>query len=133
MDVLARAVAAEALLRSLADPVPPAPSGRETVVSLPFSFDSPFPIVLQAIMAGQLLDRAALLIEVMFDDPAATAELGTTTDPGEVFNTSDVDLGVLGQYENRILTRFLFNDFLVFSIAPGTSTRGSGILLYKLK
>jgi len=90
-------------------------------------------MVLQAITAGQLLDRAALLVEVPFDDPAATVSMGTTTDPGSVFNDSDVDLGLSGQYENRILTLFPVNDFLIFSVSPGSSTRGSGILLYKVQ
>jgi hypothetical protein len=127
------AIAAESLLRSLGLQAggPPAP-GDETVGRVDFAFNTPSPVVLQAITAGQLLDRAAVLITTTFDDPAAYVEVGTSGDPDGVFEEGDIDLGVLGQYENRILLLFPSSDLLLLTIHPGASTQGAGILLYKI-
>ena len=130
------AIAAESLLRSLGVQTggPPAPDD-EIVGRVDFSFDSASPIVLQTIAAGQLLDRAAVLITTTFDDPAAYVEVGTSSDPDGVFEEGDIDLGVLGQYENRILLLFPAfppSDLLLLTIHPGASTQGAGILLYKI-
>lgn len=133
MDALARQTAAESLLRSLGVQTsgPPFP-GDETVGKIEFSFNTPSPVVLQAITAGQLLDRAAVLITTTFDDPAAYLEVGTSTTPNEIFGYGNIDLGLLGQYENRILLLFPMSDLLLLTINPGSSTKGAGILLYKI-
>lgn len=126
------AVAAEALQRVLGYQQGGSVSPDETVQFVEFSYDSPSPIVLQQVSSGQLLDRAAVLVTTAFDDPAAEIDVGTSRDPDAIFGSGDIDLSVLGQYENRILLLFSQNDLLLLTIDPASSTRGAGILLFKI-
>jgi hypothetical protein len=137
MDAFAREtrrIAQEALARALglqANP-PPAPD-IETVVTMYFSWDTPSPLVLQTVTAGQVLNRAAILIQTPFSDSNAYLELGTTGDPGAIFSPIESDVGTATQFESRLLYAFPSNDLLILAIHPGSSTQGSGILLYKVK
>lgn len=107
-------------------------SSDETVGKVPFTF-SGGTMLLQALVPGNLLDRAAILIETPFDDPAASVTLGTSTLPGLVFAPGDVDVTFPATYDDSALFPFNIPDLLVLSIHPGSSTQGSGILLYKLR
>lgn len=114
---------------ALTRPIPASPQG----LIVPFSFATPSPLVLAAIVPGQTLTRAAMQIDTPFNDPAARVELGTSLVPGLVFSSTDVSTGVAGQYENRILTTFISVDLLLLTIAPGASTQGSGIIFYAIQ
>jgi hypothetical protein len=107
-------------------------SSDETVGKVPFTFTGGT-MLLQALVPGNLLDRAAVLIETPFDDPAASVTLGTSTAPGLVFAPGDIDVTFPATYDDSALFPFNIPDLLVLSIHPGSSTQGSGILLYKLR
>ena len=111
-------------------------STDEIVQKVPFSFTTPSPLVLQAVAPGNVLDRVSVLIQIPFDDPAATIEVGTTTTPALVFVPGTIILfGPLSglTYEDLSLYEFTGSDFLILTISPGASTAGAGLLLYKLK
>lgn len=104
------------------------------VFKVPFSYTTTSPLVLQAVVAGQVLNRCTILITTAFDDPGAFITLGTTADPSLVFGASDARLSDLGNnYDNSALFPFSVSDFLQLTISPGSSTQGAGLLLYKLR
>lgn len=111
----------------------PPPTLEEDVVAVPFAFDTPSPLILAQVTAGQILDRAVIFIEVPFDGVAPTLRLGTAADPGAVLETYENDTKVAGQYESDLLLRFGSTEFFQLTIDPSGSTAGSGILFYKLK
>lgn len=100
---------------------------------VPFTFSSGT-LLLQQVLAGQVVERCSILITTVFDDPAATVALGTTASPNLLFGPSDVTLTILGNtYDQAALFKFPINDFLQLIITPGTSTQGAGLLLYKVR
>jgi hypothetical protein len=105
----------------------------EDVQRVAFAFNTPSPLILGNVSAGQLLDRAALLITTPFTDPASIIQLGTSGIPGLVFGPSDARPFAAGQYEHPALVPFPANDVLWLTINPGTSSAGAGILLFKIK
>lgn len=105
----------------------------EDVQKVSFTFSTGSPLVLGLVFAGQVLDRASLLITTAFNDALATLQLGTTAIPGLVFGVGDARPSVVGQYEHNALVSFPANDLLRLTITPGTSTQGAGILLFKIK
>jgi hypothetical protein len=125
------ALIALALARRFAPPPPPVPG--ELVVGVPFAFNTASPLILQAVAAGTLLNRADILITTAFDDPAATLRLGTAASPSLVLAAADNLPSRLGQYQTEALTLFVAPDNLQLSISPAASTMGAGIVFFKLK
>jgi hypothetical protein len=83
---------------------------------------------------GIVLNRCAVVIVTPFDDPSASIEVGTSADPALVFAPGEVATGAAGNtFGNSTLYPFSANDFLLLTLSPGASTRGSGILVYKAK
>lgn len=105
----------------------------EDVQRVLFSFDTPSPMSLGNVIAGQTLDRASLLITTAFDDPMSSVQLGTSTTPGLIFGATDTRPSFVGQYEHVALVTFPINDVFQLLISPGASTQGAGILLFKIK
>jgi hypothetical protein len=125
-------VASESLLRSLGTVSDP-PSPSTETVQVPFNFATPSPLVLQTVAPGQVINRSLIRIVVPFNDPAATIELGVSAAPGEILSSSDTNATLDGQYENDAVAIFSVGDLLLLTINPGSSTQGSGMLLYKIK
>ena len=109
------------------------PPTQEIVGKLSFDFATTSPAILQALAAGNVIDRVAVLIQVPFDDPAATLRVGTSADLGLVFSQTDVDLTVAGTYDDSELFPFTIADLLLLTLNPAGSTRGSGLLIYKMR
>jgi hypothetical protein len=108
----------------------------EIVAKVPFTFATPSPLVLQAVLPGNVLDRVSVLIQTPFNDPTATIQVGTTTDPDLVFVPGAIVLfGPLSglTYEDLSLYEFTMSDLLILTISSGASTMGAGLLLYKMK
>lgn len=109
--------------------------GDETVGWLPFAWNTPSPLVLQGVAAGQLLNRVSVLLIVPFngEDPPGTLEVGTLTTPDLVFTSADIDTEVAAQTDSDALELFAANDTLILTIDPGDSSAGNGIILWKVK
>jgi hypothetical protein len=117
-------------------PVGPTGSGTdgETVGQVAFDFSTPSPLLLQTVAPGLVLNRCAIVIVTPFDDPAASLEVGTSTDPALVFAPGEVVPDSAGNtFNNSGLYPFDANDFLLLTLSPRASTQGSGILLYKAR
>jgi len=105
----------------------------EDVQKVSFAFNTGSPLILGIVAAGQVLDRASVLITTAFDDPSATVQLGTSGIPGLILGPADARPPVVGQYEHVALVIFPVNDLLQLTISPGASTMGAGVLLFKIK
>lgn len=109
-------------------------SSDADVVRVEFAYDTPSPMILATLAAGQTIDRALILITEAFDGVGATLSLGTVAEPGLFLSAAEVAPGRLGQYETDELVPFDAAELLRLTIAPGSgATRGAGILLYKTK
>lgn len=90
-------------------------------------------MLLRQVTAGQLIETAQVVIQEAFNDPSATVRFGTTASPGAIIGPTDTRPSVLGQYENDEVFNVVVPDNLILTITPGTSTQGSGLLLYRVK
>lgn len=102
-----------------------------------FTFASPSPVLVGAPLAppGFVWERAAVLIEDTFDDPAATLALGLDGFPSFFLTTAQIDTQNAATYANDELEHPLAGTAgqAELTIVPGTSTQGSGIVLLKAK
>jgi len=99
-------------------------------VKVPFTFASASPIVLGPITPGTVVYLSQIAIEVAFNDPAATVEFGLLSNPGLFLGPGDVLANFVAQYRNSEALGPAVPDTLILTINPGTSTQGSGFLLY---
>lgn len=85
----------------------------------------------QALPAGCYFEAAALVITTTFDDPSALAWLGTSGAPAQFLNISP--LATAAQFETEEVVKINSDDTLILTIQAGSSTRGSGYVLYRVK
>lgn len=104
--------------------------GQETIQRVTFG-PATGAITLQAVRAGSWLAGVNVIVDVPFDG-GVTLRMGTTTNPGVVFSTGQVDLATAGQYANQEVVDFASADFLGLTISPG-ATVGSGHLVYRYR
>jgi hypothetical protein len=112
----------------------PAPS--EIVVRLDFTYLTPTPAAIYALLANDLVESVKVVITTAFSDPAATIEVGTTATPGLVLAPGEVGLGagtVGDTFSNESLFVIAAPTTLQLTIAPGASVAGAGTLLAKIK
>ena len=101
----------------------------ERVEKVSFAYNTPSPLVLQQVFAGQVLDRCAILLTTPFNDPAAFV-----TSPSLVLAAGEATLTILGNtYDQSALFEFSIMDFFQLTISPGVATAGAGLLLYKMR
>jgi hypothetical protein len=120
--------AAAMLIASSNGPTPPYVG--ETVCKVPFNFQSAFPLVLQTLAPGTLLNRAAILVTAPFNS-AARLKLGTSATPGLLFDVGEVSLADLGTYDTAELVSVSMSDLLLLDVIG--ATQGAGVLLYKYR
>ena len=96
----------------------------------PFTYATGSPFLIQAVRPGQIITRATLVLTQSFDDPSTTIELGTTLNPALIFAPDDVNVDVTTQYDNVGIVVFPSPDFLILTITPRSSTRGTGVIYY---
>jgi hypothetical protein len=131
LDVRAERIARLALTLAQQDPSPVPPIGGETVVLFHFDVTTPTQ-VLQALPAGSAVNRAVVLVETPFNDPAATLRLGITGNLNAFISPADVTLSRAAQYQSDALVVINAVDMLIFTPSFGAATTGDGYLLYKL-
>lgn len=105
----------------------------EQLIEVPFSFNTPSPLILGAIVSGQVIGTAAVQILTPFNDNAAQVTLGTSADPGALLSTGQVRASAQGQYETGEIYVAPVNDLFQLSISPGASTQGTGRLFYRVR
>lgn len=120
-------------MSSILNPTPSGASNSDTVQVVSFAYDTPSPMLLQAVTPGQIVNRAVVVVTVPFDDPTSSILLGTTTDVGLILGADDVTTSAADQYDNDALFEFTIDDFLLLTINPGASTQGQGFLFYRIK
>lgn len=98
-----------------------------------FNYLTTSPLLLQAVLSGQAIDRALIVIVTPFDGVGASVNMGTTGSPNLIFAPGEVTVGVADQYSTDAFTQFTINDFLNLVITPSGSTQGAGVLFYRLK
>ena len=110
----------------------PGGGGGSVGTAVPFSFNTPSPLVLHALLAGAKIVRAAIVISTPFDDAAATLSLGTPGSPALVLSPAQNQPGVAGQYETDLIASFAAPDTFQLAISPGASTQGAGFVFFEL-
>ena len=106
------------------------PVNSYNVVTVPFTFATPSPMVLQALAVGQQVDRVHVVITTEFDDHTATIQLGTAATPDLFISLSPT---VAGQFADDNIFDVIAPEFLRFLIAPGISTQGAGFIFYSVR
>ena len=108
-------------------------NASDSIVVVPFTYTTASPMVLQAVLVGQIVNRAVVVITTPFNDPSASVQLGVTSTPGLILGVGDVSAGTADQYGSDVLVDFASNDIMILTISPGASTQGSGLLFYRVK
>lgn len=108
-------------------------NNSDDILVVAFTYVTASPMVLQSVLAGQIVNRAVIVITTPFDDPAATVKVGTTSTPALILGPGDTTASIADQYGNDALTDFASNDIMILTISPGASTQGAGFLFYRIK
>ncbi len=77
-----------------------------------------------------------MLVDVAFDDPAATATIGQIPAPTNVLSAAENDLTTVGEYANPgivVANTGGTNEGFYLFVTPGTSTQGHGRLYYTIE
>jgi hypothetical protein len=111
--------------------IDPTPGGNELAVGFHFTFATSSTIVLGAILAGTTLRDAAVLIETPFNDPAASLQLGTSSDHTLLLGSSDSKLSLAGSYTTEAFVVVGAPDVLLLNLSLGVSTVGEGYVFFR--
>jgi len=106
------------------------PATEEEII-LPFSFAPPLVTVIAPLLATDIVVSSSVQVLTPFDDPAATASLGTIANPVLLLAPINIDLTTIAQYQNGEMTTSP-PDQLQLVIVPGASTTGNGRVLVRI-
>lgn len=109
------------------------PGTQQRTVRIPFSHDTPSPLLVAEQLALELITDSVVCVETAFDDVAATLVLGSVGVPGLIFDTTELKPARVAQYQNEGVLTALLTTTIQLTIAPGASTTGSGFVLLTLK
>ena len=99
-----------------------------------FSFSTPSPMTLANLKAGDIIDEADVVITTVFDDAAATLEVGTVASPGLVLPTTKIDPTILDRtFTSSVKHEISVAEILRLTISPGASTQGAGFVLFTIR
>lgn len=108
--------------------------GDTSTVRVDFAWNTPSPLLLVNLAAGQVLCDCKVIITTAFDDGDARIEVGTPGTPTLVFAGGEVDVTDAGPtFENPMLFLFPAINSLILTILPAASSRGAGTLILTLK
>lgn len=123
------------LFSRIAGVVPPATT-PEIVERFDFTYATPSPTTLFAMLPGDTLESVKVLNTTPFSDPASTISIGTTATPGLVFAPGQAVVTAPGAgetFDDESLHLITTPTNLVLTIAPGASVAGAGTILFKIK
>ena len=112
--------------------LPSGGGGANPVQKVRFDSSSPSQFVLQAVTSQSVLLYAAITITTAFDGPGASAQLGTSTNPSQVFSSTEVLLGKTVTYDSSHALDVLPADLFLLTLSLAGSTVGAGILVYEI-
>jgi hypothetical protein len=104
-------------------------------VTVNFQYDTPSPLTLFTVKAGDIIVNCEITITESFDDNSATLAVGTVANPSLIMPTnfskpSKAPISVFGTEENFPFTG---NDTIILTITPGTSSQGEGYVVSQVK
>lgn len=98
-----------------------------------FGFATASPLDVGVLMPGDVIENADILIEVPFDDPAATLTLGLASDPASILPASGIDPQHAGTYNNGADFPITVADAIRLEIVRGASTQGVGRVIVTVR
>jgi hypothetical protein len=109
--------------------------GRESVLLIvnPFSFADSGVTVITSLEDGDLVPLMQVVVEVAFDSITADINVGTSTAPGGIFGSGEVDLEVPGTYITDDVYKSGSSEDLRFNAIPAGATAGRGYILSWVK
>lgn len=117
-------------LNSRINSIPSSSGGTNNVVQVAFDYTTSSPLILQSVLAGQIVYKMTIIITTVFDDLLSTIKVGTTADPSLIFEVDGTNILVLSQYDNDGLFIIPNDDLLILTITPGGSIQGAGMIYY---
>ena len=98
------------------------------IISMPFTFSSPSPVVVGPLSAGEYVMQTRVFLDTAFDDPAATIAVGTALAPNDLFAPSDIPLTETGTFVSDMTYGPSGSTNVTVTISPAASTVGSGVV-----
>lgn len=102
-------------------------------VEVAFAFNTASPLTIRSMVAGETIVNAEIQIDTVFDDPAATLQLGTIAQPGLIIPTGNNIPTSTGVYRTDLNYPFTAAANVILTITPGVSTQGSGLVVMQIK
>lgn len=100
---------------------------------VPFSFASPSPLAIAPFVPGNTLIRATVQTGVIFNDPAASATLGTATSLSLSLGAADINLGAVSEETSLALIQATGPQALSLFLSPAASSQGSGLVFLQIR
>ena len=110
----------------------PAPAVARMVL-VDFDFTSSSPVLLTPVLPGDVIAFVDFVITTPFNDPAATAELGSVGVGDEIFTTAELDLSFVRTNKQSEPLRVGTSTNVQLTLVPGASTQGAGYMLALIK
>ena len=98
-------------------------------VKVPFNFDTTSPRNIAVVPANAVVTEINIVINVPFDDPTATLEVGTVANLNQLVNANDVVTTIAGTYVTMPGKLYPSDTHVILTISPGSSTTGNGMLI----
>ena len=109
-------------------------SRGEIVERVDFTFATSSPLTLYNLLAGDDIVEVKLVIETAFDDVASSVQIGTVATPGLVFAANESNISKPDcQWLSSRVHEIASSETLRLLISPGTSTQGTGFVLFRIR
>ncbi len=95
-----------------------------------FNFGDATPKPLFTIQSGKVIQSVSIIIMTSFDDPTSTLSVGDVGDVNRLLATTDNLATAVGTYQVDPAFKYGVATALTLSISPGTSTQGSGLVVF---
>jgi hypothetical protein len=97
-------------------------------IKLPFSYGDLAVSPIGSVPAGSIIKEVCIILLNSFD-AISTLSVGTSTNPTELLDTTDVTTIATGTYTTEPAHKYTTNTDLVLTITAGASTQGNGIVI----
>ena len=100
---------------------------------VPFAWNTPSPLTILNLQAGDLIDRVEIELDTAFNDPLATLLVGTVAVPNLVLDATDSVPSRAATYGNDNNFPVSVAEVLRLTLNPGASTAGAGRILFLIR
>jgi hypothetical protein len=101
----------------------------EGYVKVPFNFDTVSPRNIAVVPGNAVVSEVNIVINIPFNDPTATVEVGTVANLTQLVTANDVTTNIAGTYVTMPGTIYLSDTHIILTINPGSSSTGNGMLI----